>query len=95
MSRRKIRLEVFLDVVASAGLCQDFEHLRRELFPVRRLRQANVIGAAHFEQVHIAVSLANDFERGGGVEDGLANLIARRGFLYERGKPCNIIFCSA
>jgi len=57
--------------VASTGLCQDFQHVRRESFPVRRLRQAHVIGAAHFEQINIPVGLPDDFEGGGGVEDGL------------------------
>jgi len=57
--------------MASAGLGQDFQHVRRELFPVRRLRRADIIGAAHFEQINIAVSLPDDFERGGGVENGL------------------------
>jgi len=64
-------MEVFLDVVASAGPSQDFHHVRRQLLPVRRLRQADVIGAAHFKQVHITVSLPDDFECGGGVEDAL------------------------
>jgi len=57
--------------VSSAGLRQDFEHVRREKLPVRRLRQAHLIGAAHFEQINKAVSLPDDFECGGGVEDGL------------------------
>jgi len=38
---------------------------------MRRLRQADVNGAASFEQVHIAEGLPDDFECGGGVEDGL------------------------
>ena len=57
--------------MASAGLRQDFQHVRRELLPIRRLRQADVIGAAHFEQIHIAVSLPDDFEGGGGIGPAL------------------------
>jgi hypothetical protein len=53
--------------MASAGLSQNFEHIPREFLPVRRLRQADVIGAAHFEQIDEAVGLPNDFECGGGV----------------------------
>jgi len=59
--------------MTSAGLRQDFQHVRRELLPVRRLRQPDVIGAAHFEQVHIAVSLPDDFEFGDEVGTTLAH----------------------
>jgi hypothetical protein len=55
----------------SASLCQHFQNVRRELLPVRRLRQADIIGAADFEQINKPVSLPDDFECGGGVEDGL------------------------